>query len=50
VDGRVLATHLALGREVQGGDVLVELEAEPQRLQREEEHTRLAAHSPASLR
>ena len=43
VDGRVGATHLALGREVQDGEVLVELEAEPQRLQREEEHTRLAA-------
>jgi multidrug resistance efflux pump len=43
VDGRVVATYLALGREVQVGDALVELEAEPQRLQREEEHTRLAA-------
>jgi multidrug resistance efflux pump len=43
VDGRVVATHLGLGREVQVGDALVELEAEPQRLQREEEHTRLAA-------
>jgi multidrug resistance efflux pump len=43
VDGRVVATYLALDREVQGGDALVELEAEPQRLQREEEQTRLAA-------
>jgi membrane fusion protein (multidrug efflux system) len=43
VDGRVVATHLALGREVRDGEVLVELEAESQRLQREEEHTRLAA-------
>jgi membrane fusion protein (multidrug efflux system) len=43
VDGRVVTTHLTLGREVQGGEVLVELEAEPQRLQREEERTRLAA-------
>jgi multidrug resistance efflux pump len=43
VDGRVVATHLALGREVQVGDALVELETETQRLQREEEHTRLAA-------
>jgi membrane fusion protein (multidrug efflux system) len=43
VDGRVVVTHLALGREVQGGEVLVELEAESQRLQHEEEHTRLAA-------
>jgi multidrug resistance efflux pump len=39
----VVATHLALGREVQEGEVLGELEAEPQRLQREEECTRLAA-------
>jgi membrane fusion protein (multidrug efflux system) len=43
VDGRVAATHLTLGREVRDGEVLVELEAESQRLQREEEHTRLAA-------
>ena len=43
VDGRVVATHLVLGREVQEGQVLVELETEPQRLQREEEHRRLAA-------
>ena len=52
VDGRVVATHLALGREVQGGEVLVELEAEPQRLQREEERTRLAAltHQLEALR
>ena len=42
VDGRVVATYLALGREVQSGEALVELEAEPQRLQREEERTRLA--------
>src|SRR3712207_4487833 len=34
--GRVQATHLLLGREVQAGDVLVELEAEAQRLQLEE--------------
>jgi membrane fusion protein (multidrug efflux system) len=52
VDGRVVATHLALGREVQGGEVLVKLEAEPQRLQREEERTRLAAltHQLEALR
>jgi multidrug resistance efflux pump len=43
VDGRMAVTYLALGQEVQDGEVLVELEAEPQRLQREEEHTRLAA-------
>jgi membrane fusion protein (multidrug efflux system) len=52
VDGRVVVTHLVLGREVQGGAVLVELEAEPQRLQREEERTRLAAltHQLEALR
>jgi membrane fusion protein (multidrug efflux system) len=52
VDGRVVATHLTLGWEVQGGAVLVELEAEPQRLQREEERTRLAAltHQLEALR
>jgi membrane fusion protein (multidrug efflux system) len=43
VDGRVVATHLALGREVQVGETLIELEAETQRLQRQEERTRLVA-------
>jgi multidrug resistance efflux pump len=46
VDGRVVATHLTLGREVQIGEMLVELEAEVQRLQREEERTRLATLTP----
>jgi multidrug resistance efflux pump len=46
VAGRVRATHLVLGQEVQGGDVLVELDADTQRLQREEERTRLAALIP----
>jgi membrane fusion protein (multidrug efflux system) len=46
VDGRVVATHLTLGREVQSGETLVELEAEAQRLQREEERTRLATLTP----
>ena len=43
VAGRVVATHLVLGQEVQAGDVLVELETDEQRLQLEEERTQLAA-------
>jgi membrane fusion protein (multidrug efflux system) len=43
VDGRVVATNLVLGREVQAGEGLIELETETQRLQRQEERTRLAA-------
>ena len=43
VVGRVVATHLALGREVQAGEVLVELESDAQRLELEAERTRLAA-------
>jgi membrane fusion protein (multidrug efflux system) len=52
VAGRVGATHLLLGQEVQGGDVLVELDVGAQRLQLEEERTRLAAlaSQPAELR
>jgi multidrug resistance efflux pump len=46
VAGRIRATHVVLGQEVQGGDVLVELDAEAQRLQLEEERTRLAALIP----
>src|SRR5262245_55797161 len=43
VGGRVVATYLVLGREVQGGDVLVALDATAQHLQREEEQVRLRA-------
>jgi multidrug resistance efflux pump len=43
VAGRVVATHLVLGREVRGGDVLVELDATAQHLQREEELARIRA-------
>ena len=52
VAGRVRATHLVLGQEVQGGDVLVELDVGAQRLQLEEEQTRLAAlaSQPTELR
>ncbi len=43
VGGRVAVTHLAVGREVKAGDVLVELETEAQRLQLVEEQARVAA-------
>jgi hypothetical protein len=46
VDGCIVTTHMALGQEGQEGEALVELAAETQRLQREEEHTRLAALTP----
>ncbi|HVG59917.1 MAG TPA: HlyD family efflux transporter periplasmic adaptor subunit [Hyalangium sp.] len=45
VSGRVVATHLALGRQVQAGDVLVELETSSLKLEREETKTRLAGLS-----
>jgi multidrug resistance efflux pump len=43
VAGRIVATRLVLSQEVQAGDVLVELDTKAQRLQLEEERTRLAA-------
>src|SRR5262245_9263635 len=43
VSGRVLKTSLAIGREVQTGEVLVELESDAQRLQLLEEEARVAA-------
>ena len=43
VAGRVVATRLLVGQEVQAGEVLVELDADAQRLQGEEERVRLAA-------
>jgi membrane fusion protein (multidrug efflux system) len=46
VAGRVVATHLVLGQEVQGGEVLVELEATAQHLQLEEEQARVRALTP----
>ena len=42
VSGRVLASHLALGAEVHAGDILVELDSTPQRLQLMEQRARLA--------
>ena len=43
VSGRVIRTSLAIGREVQAGDVLVEMESDAQRLQLIEEEARAAA-------
>src|SRR5713101_3517809 len=43
VAGRVAATYLILGKDVQVGDVLVELDMDMQRLQLGEERTRLAS-------
>jgi multidrug resistance efflux pump len=45
VAGRVAVTRLVVGQEVQAGEVLVELDAEAQRLQQEEARVRLAALS-----
>jgi membrane fusion protein (multidrug efflux system) len=43
VAGRVVMTRLVVGQEVQAGEVLVELDAQAQRLQLQEQRTRLAA-------
>jgi membrane fusion protein (multidrug efflux system) len=43
VAGRVVMTRLVVGQEVQAGEVLVELDAQAQRLQLQEQHARLAA-------
>lgn len=45
VGGRIVATHLALGRQVQAGDVLLELDTDNLRLQQEEAKARLAGAS-----
>ena len=45
VVGRVVSTSLVLGREVQKGDVLLEVEAEREKLETAEERTRLASVS-----
>ena len=46
MSGRVTASHLALGRSVKAGDVLVELDAETETRRLEEERQRLAAIGP----
>ncbi len=45
-DGRVLSFNLTVGREVNAGDVLVEIESEAERLKLSEARTRLAMLSP----
>jgi membrane fusion protein (multidrug efflux system) len=42
VGGRVVRSHLALGREVRSGDVLVDIEADREEMETNEERTRLA--------
>jgi multidrug resistance efflux pump len=46
VAGRVVATYMVLGQEVQGGDVLVELDAAAPQLHLEEEQARWRALAP----
>jgi membrane fusion protein (multidrug efflux system) len=43
VAGRVLRTHLAIGRSVQAGEVLVELDAEAEQRARQEKQARVSA-------
>jgi membrane fusion protein (multidrug efflux system) len=43
--GRVVATHLLMGRQVQAGDLLIELDSATNRLQLNEEQSRLGALS-----
>jgi len=46
VAGKIVASHLALAKEVKAGEVLVELDASTERLRLKEEETRLAALPP----
>lgn len=52
ITGRLVANHLTLGREVQAGDVLAELDSAVEQLTLAEERTRAAAFEPqlAALR
>src|SRR5207247_5691290 len=52
VGGRVVATRLEMGREVQAGEILVELDRDLEQLKLREERTRLDALAPqlAALR
>jgi membrane fusion protein (multidrug efflux system) len=45
VSGRVVATHLAMGADVQAGEVLVEFDSETERLQVNEENAQLSTLS-----
>lgn len=49
VAGRVVAAHLLLDRVVHAGEGLAEVDSDPQRLQLEEERSRLTAVSPQIL-
>jgi membrane fusion protein (multidrug efflux system) len=44
--GRLVTTNLAIGRVVKAGDLLAELDSEPQRLEIEEQRARLATLDP----
>ena len=44
--GRLVASHLVLGAEVRAGDVLAELDSNPERLSLQEERTHLSALQP----
>ena len=46
VPGRVIAVRMVLGQDVQAGEILVELDSESPRLERDEEKARLAALEP----
>src|SRR5215216_2685852 len=46
VSGRVMTTYLAVGREVQAGDLLIEFEAEDERLRLDEARTQVATLAP----
>ena len=46
VGGRIVAANLIVGREARIGDVLIELDAEGERLQLEEQRTTLASLQP----
>jgi membrane fusion protein (multidrug efflux system) len=46
VTARVQTTNLVLGRQVKAGDILVELDSNPERLQVQEERRRLAGLAP----
>jgi multidrug resistance efflux pump len=52
VAGRVVASQLVLGKEIQAGDVLVQIESDDERLSLQEERTRLSTLEPqlAALR
>jgi multidrug resistance efflux pump len=52
VAGRVVASQLVLGKEIQAGDVLVQIESDDERLSLQEERTRLSSLEPqlAALR